>query len=146
MTSSGVGEYSQVVVGHYNISLAIEKTLAPFTGRPTRHEPKRIDERLNIAVVFTTVEATLPALRKCGVLANSLGALVTLLVPQVVPHPLPLETPPALVEFNEQRFRLISCNSPVETTVRIFLCRDRLETLKSVLSPRSLVVLGGRSR
>jgi hypothetical protein len=101
---------------------------------------------LNIAVVFTTVEATLPALRKAGVLANSLGARVTLLVPQVVPYPLPLETPPVLVDFNERRFRLIACQSPVETKVRIFLCRDRLEILNSVLSPRSLVVVGGRRR
>jgi hypothetical protein len=50
------------------------------------------------------------------------------------------------VDFNDRRFRLIACQSPVETSVRIFLCRDRVETLKSVLGPRSLVVLGGRSR
>jgi hypothetical protein len=126
MTSSGAGEYSQVVTGHYNMSLAFEKTFAPLTSRPERHGPERSDERLNIAVVFTSIEATLPALRKAGVLANSLRARVTLLVPQVVPHPLPLETPPVLVEFNERRFRLIACKSPVETTVRIFLCRDRV--------------------
>jgi hypothetical protein len=109
-------------------------------------EPERSDQRLKIAVVFTTVDTTLPALRNAGVLASSLGARVTLLVPQVVPHPLPLETPPILVDFNERRFRLIACQSPVETTVRIFLCRDRFETLNSVLSPRSLVVVGGKRR
>jgi len=34
----------------------------------------------------------------------------------------------------------------VETSVHIYLCRDRFETLASVLSPRSIVVLGGRKR
>ena len=79
-------------------------------------------------------------------MASSLSARVTLLVPQVVPYPLPLETPPVLVDFSERRFRLIACQSPVETRVRIFLCRDRFEILNSVLSPRSLVVVGGRRR
>src|SRR5204863_6576116 len=111
---------------------------------PIRHDPERTDSGLNIGVVFTSIDATLTALRKAGELAASLGARVTLRVPQVVPYPLPLETPPVLLEFNERRFRLIACqSSPMETRVRIFLCRDRFRTLNSVLSPRSLVVLGG---
>ena len=37
-------------------------------------------------------------------------------------------------------------DSPVETIVRLYLCRDRFETLQAVLRPRSLVVIGGRRR
>ena len=111
------------------MSLAIEKILVPATGHPARPIGEEADQKLNIAVVFTSVESTLAALKEAGNLANSLGARIKLVVPQVVPYPLPLETPPVLVEFNENRFRVIASESPVETSVQIYLCRDRLETL-----------------
>jgi hypothetical protein len=63
-----------------------------------------------------------------------------------VQYPLPLESPPVLVEFNERRFRLIASQSPVETTVQIYLCRDGLETLTNVLTTGSIVVIGGQKR
>jgi hypothetical protein len=128
------------------MSLAIAKLLAPATGHPTRRAGDDADQKLNIAVVFTSVEPTLAALREAGNLASSLGARIKLVVPQMVPYPLPLETPPVLVEFNENRFRVIASESPVETSVHIYLCRDRFETLASVLKPGSIVVLGGQKK
>ena len=128
------------------MSLAIEKILLPATGQPSRPPVEEAGQRLNIAVVFTSVEATLAALKEAGALASSLGARITLLVPQVVPYPLALETPPVLIEFNERRFRLIASQSPVETTVQIYLCRDGMETLTNVLSPGSIVVIGAQKR
>lgn len=126
------------------MSLAVEKILIPATGRPTRPAAEEADQKLNITVVFTSVESTLAALKEAGHLANSLGARIRLVVPQVVPYPLPLESPPVLVEFNENRFRVLASESPVETSVQIYLCRDRFETLAAVLKPGSIVVLGGR--
>ena len=126
--------------------IALEKILVPATGHPERPSTTEADVKLNISVVFTSVEATLSALKEAGALATRLGAQITLLVPQVVPYPLALETPPVLIEFNERRFRPIASQSPVETTVRIYLCRDGLETLMSVLSPGSIVVIGGKKR
>ena len=128
------------------MSLAIEKRLVPATGRPAQHIGEETDQKLNIAVVFTSVASTLAALKEAGNLASSLGARIKLLVPQVVPYPLPLETPPVPVEFNENRFRVMASESPVETSVQIYLSRDRFETLTSVLKPGSIVVLGGRKR
>lgn len=128
------------------MSLAIEKILIPATGHPAQPAREEADQQLNIAVVFTSVESTLAALKEAGNLANSLGARITLVVPQVVPHPLPLETPPVLVEFNENRFRVMASESPVETSVQIYLCRDRLGTLTATLAPGSIVVIGGRKR
>ena len=128
------------------MSLAIEKILVPATGYPARPIAEETDQQLNIAVVFTSVEATLAALKEAGNLATSLGARIKLVVPQVVPYPLPLETPPVLVEFNENRFRVMASESPVETSVQIYLCRDRIETLTSALKPGSIVVVGGRKR
>ena len=120
------------------MSLAIEKLLAPRTGHPAQHIGKEADQELNITVVFTSVDSTLAALKEAGALANSLGARIRLVVPQVVPYPLPLESPPVLVEFNENRFRVMASESPVETSVQVYLCRDRFETLTSVLNPGSL--------
>jgi hypothetical protein len=100
--------------------------------------------RLNVDVIFTSIDATLAALKKAAALASRLGARITLLVPQVVPYPLPLESPPVLLEWNERRFRVIAEECPVETTVHIYLCRDRFETFAAVLKPESLVVVGGR--
>jgi hypothetical protein len=92
------------------------------------------------------VHSTLAALKEAGDLASQLGARITLIVPEIVPYPIPLETPPVLVKFNEHRFRVIAHQSPIETHVQIYLCRDRLVALKSALKPGSIVVLGGPKR
>jgi hypothetical protein len=113
---------------------------------PKSQEGGKREPRLNISVVFTSVDPTLAALRKAGQLASRLSARITLIVPQVVPYPLPLASPPVLLDWNEKRFRVIAETSPVETTVQIHLCRDPVEMLKSALAARSLVVIGGRGR
>ncbi len=125
------------------MAIVPEKHLAPATGRPGLPEIDREDSRLDIAVVFTSVEYTLAALRHAGALANRLAGRITLLVLQSVPYPLPLTSPPVLIDWNERRFRVITEASPVDTTVRLYLCRDRDETLKKALGQRYLVVLGG---
>jgi len=128
------------------MSLALEKILAPAVGRPESPATDETDPRLNISVVFTAIDSTLAALKHAGAMANSLGARITLLVPQVVPYPLPLTSPPVLLDFSERRFRVMAGTTQVETRVRIYLCRDRLDTLATVLRPHSLVVIGGRKR
>src|SRR5579863_10234366 len=128
------------------MALALEKMIAPVTGVPARPFNEEIGSKLDISVVFTSVEATLAALREAGELAGSLGGRITLIVPQVVPYPLPLTSPPVLVDFNERRLRVLAGQSRVETRVSIYLCRDPWETLQSVLKPHSLVVVGTRKR
>jgi hypothetical protein len=128
------------------MSLALQKILAPGPGSPDSSKARQAEPRLNIDVVFTSVDATLAALKKAADLASRLTARITLVVPQVVPYPLPLQSPPMLLDWCERRFRVIAAQSPVETTVQIYLCRDRVETLRSVLKPHSVVVLGGRKR
>ncbi len=118
------------------MALAWEKRLAPAT--------EEAEPQLNIDVIFTSMRETLGALERAGELATRLNARITLVVPQVVPYPAPLESPPVLIEFNEARFRHMAEQSPAETTVRIYLCRDRWEVLKEILKPQSLVVMGGR--
>jgi hypothetical protein len=101
---------------------------------------------LNIAVVFTSVESTLSALRRAGTLANRLHAHITLIVPQVVPYPLSPARPPIPADFTQRSFHVLASESPIRTTVRVCPCRDRVETLLDVLKPHSLVVIGGAKR
>jgi hypothetical protein len=126
------------------MSLALEKALTPAVARPENPPAGETRHRLDVFVVFTSVDLTLQALKQAGALAERLDSRITLVVPQVVPFPLPLTSPPVLLEFNERRFSVLASQSPVETTVCIFLCRDRWEALQVALKPRSLVVIGGR--
>jgi hypothetical protein len=128
------------------MSPAFEKLVVPTPRLPGEPAAGEANSKLNVAVIFTSIESTLSALRRAGALANRLRACITLIVPQIVPYPFPLTSPPVLLDFTERRFRVIADESPVETTVRIYLCRDRVETLRDVLKPHSLVVIGGRRR
>ncbi len=132
--------------GRKNISLALEGFLASAPRAPQPAPAEEVESRLDISVVFTSIEATLGALEEAAALANRLGCRITLLVPQTVPYPLPLESPPVLLDWNEKRFRVIASESRVETRVHLYLCRDRVQTLQSVLRPHSLVLVGGRRR
>jgi hypothetical protein len=118
----------------------------PATQAPVRQVPGDTGTRLNISVIFTSVPATMAALRTAGALASRLNGCITLVVPEVVPYHLPLNKPPVLHDWNERRFRLLAEGSPVATSVRFYLCRDREETLAKVLKPHSLVVIGGKKR
>jgi hypothetical protein len=128
------------------MALALERLLTPSTQLPERATPQEVESGLNISVVFTSVDATLAALKQAGSLANRLGAHITLVVPQIVPRPLPLDSPPVLIDWNENRFRTIASETAVDTAVQIYLCRDRWEALGSALKPHSLLVIGGRKR
>ena len=125
--------------------LAFNRSLNPSPALPET-AARDTESGLNITVIFTSVDATVVALKKAGALAESLSARITLVVPQIVPFPLPLTSPPVLLDFQEKRFREIASQSPVDITVQLYLCRDGLETLKHVLKPHSLIVVGGRKR
>ena len=125
------------------MALALERFLHPALQHLARPAVEAPESKLNISVVFTSVPATLAALRTAGSLANRLAAQITLLVPQVVPFPLPLESPPVLLDWNERRLKVIADESPVETKVNLYLCRDRFDTLNTVLKAHSIVVMGG---
>jgi hypothetical protein len=132
------------------MALALERMIAPVTGAPAWQFAEEAGSKLDVTVVFTSVDATLAALREAGNLlgkqASSLAGHITLIVPQVVPYPLPLISPPVPVDFNERRLRVIASGCRVETRVCTYLCRDPLETLKAVLKPHSLVVVGSPKR
>jgi hypothetical protein len=128
------------------MALALERIIAPVTGVPARTFAQDAASKIEISVVFTSLEGTLAALKEAGSMARALAGRITLIVPQIVPYPLPLASPPVLVDFNERRLRVIAAGCRVETRVTVYLCRDALQTLKSVLKPGSMVVVGSRKR
>jgi hypothetical protein len=128
------------------MALGLDKLLAPAPGYPTTQVSELTDQELKVAVLYTSVHSTLAALKEAGNLASHLGARITLIVPEVVPYPISFETPPVRVEFNEHRFRILANQSAVETSVQIYLCRDRFAAIQSALKPGSIVILGGPKR
>jgi hypothetical protein len=128
------------------MSLALNRSLNLEIGHPAAQSAKEQESGLSVTVVFTSVGGTIAALKRAGSLAESLGSRIMLVVPQIVPYPLPLTSPPVLLEFQERRFQEIAAESPVDICVQLYLCRDGLETLKRVLKPRSLIVIGARRR
>lgn len=111
--------------------------------RPWPGDPS---SRLEIFVVFTTLELTAAALKKASALACNLGARIVVLAARIVPYPLALTTPPVQPSFDERRLRRIAAGCPVETTVVLCLCRDLWQSLILALTPNALVVLGVRKR
>ena len=104
------------------------------------------EPRLRVTVVFTTLDGTLAALTTAGILAQDLGARVSLVVTEEVPLFFPLEDPPVAIPFLERRqIALVSAAGieAEEVRIEIYLCRDRKECLRRALSPHSLVLIGG---
>ena len=109
----------------------------------------RVQERgpdLQLYVIFTDLPATNLALEAANQLAHDLDARVTVLVAQVVPYPLAPECPPVSVRFTEQVLSRLVRDRELETTVHVYLCRDRDETIRQALLPESIVVVGSRKR
>ena len=146
MTSSGPNPYSLRVNPTATLLLALQSDLLPAPGQPVAARSDDSELRLNISVVFTSEELTRAALGHAAALAESLDAKITLLAVQSVPFPLQLQQSPVSVRWNEERALDIAADSPVETAVQVYLCRDRLQTLRSVLESGSIVVIGCRRR
>ena len=67
-------------------------------------------------------------------LALGLNVTNTILAPQIVLYPLPLERSPVTGDFTERRFRTMVGRRGVATRVQVTLCRDKEEALRSLCS------------
>ena len=107
------------------------------------------DHRLRVAVVFTTPEGTVAALRAAAGLSKHLSAGITLFVAEAVPIHFSLDRPHVPIDFLERRSWDLIREAGIideEVNVEIRLCRNRMQTLRSMLARNSLVVIGGRNR
>ncbi len=101
---------------------------------------------LEVIVLYTDIPATRAALRTAAQLACGLDARIRLIAFQCVPFPMPLEDSPVSLDLLERRFRTLAGSCPADTCVDIHLCRDAWQTLRARLAPRSVIVIGKRSR
>lgn len=108
--------------------------------------PEVLNPDLEVNLVFTQVPGAVKSLDVACGLAQGLGARVTVHVAQVIPYPLELKAPQVQVHFAEQQLLAMAGEQPVETNIRIYLCRDLTETIRQVLKPDSVVIVGGRKR
>jgi hypothetical protein len=108
--------------------------------------PEILSPQLEVNVVYTRLPGAAVTLHTASGLARGLGARVTVHVPQVIPYPLELKAPPVSVPFAEQQLLALVGEQPVETSIQMYLCRDLTETIRRVLKPDSVVVIGGRKR
>jgi hypothetical protein len=108
--------------------------------------PEVLNPELEVNVVYTRLPGTAETLNAASGLARGLGARVTVHVARVIPYPLELKSPPVSVQFAEERLLALAGEQPVETNIQMYLCRDLTETIRRVLKPASVVVIGGRKR
>jgi len=101
---------------------------------------------LEIFVIFTDHPGTLAALRMAEQLTKKLDARLRLLMLYEVPYALPLTRPAVDVRFLEEQFRALASKVPVAIAAHVYLCRDKCRTVRLILKPRSIMILGGRKR
>src|SRR5579862_5171885 len=85
----------------------------PAKARFTTHcapETKDTNGPLEVVVMFTDVQGTLRALKTAAEMAHNLNGRIRLLAPQIVPYPLPLDSPQVSNEFNQKRFQTLAAN------------------------------------
>jgi nucleotide-binding universal stress UspA family protein len=99
-----------------------------------------------VVVLFTSASRTLKALEPARRLAKTLGSPIVVLATPVIPYALQLEEPHIPFDFTIRQFTETAEQFPENIAVVAYRCRDRLETLKQVLSPDAPVLIGIRKR
>ena len=98
-------------------------------------------------MVFTSVESTLAALKEAGNLANSLGARITLVVPQVVPYPAPSRNAAGPGGVQREPLSGDGKRKPGgDERTNLSCAAIASKRWPAVLKPGSIVVVGGRKR
>jgi hypothetical protein len=125
--------------------------VVPERHAATSEVPEEVDTAtsLEVNVIFTTERYACTALKVAGTLAQNLNAHLNLLAVKEVPLAFPIDRPPVAIPFTERRlyeFANQGVQGPLETTVRLYYCRNQLQGLLQALKPKSLVIIGGRKR
>jgi len=97
-----------------------------------------------VYVLFTDLEETLRAVRVAGRLAKTIGAGVTLIHFRSIGFGAPLEHPAGLSPVETGTFKARRAAEECDARVRVCLCRDPRQAIRSVIDQHSLVVIGGR--
>jgi len=108
--------------------------------------PGHSNPEIVVHVIYTDLQGTLAALRSAEVLGRQLHARITLVAAHSVPYGLPITAPPVSLEFARQRLVDLTQQGRLQTSIQIYICRDRTLCLMHALHSRSLVVLGTKRK
>jgi hypothetical protein len=103
---------------------------------------------MRVVVITTTPKSTVAALRTAARLAADLGAQITLISIESVPWECPLQEPPVPVPSLKRKLYALIYEAGIlkqEVLIQLCLCRYPSESLRAILRPNSLIVLGGRN-
>jgi hypothetical protein len=124
------------------IPIARARTSGPTSSskglEPTGWAPQQI------YVLFTSLEETLHAVRVAGRLASAIGSGVTVIDFRAIGFGAPLDHPAGLSPVETDAFRARLAEEDGDVRVRVCLCRDVRQAVRSVIDGRSLIVIGGR--
>jgi hypothetical protein len=107
---------------------------------PTAWAPQKV------YVLFTNFDQTLGAVRVAGRLASAMGGDVTVVHFRSIGFGAPLDHPSGLSPVETDAFRARLAAEHCGARVRVCLCRDPRQAIRSVIDGHSLVVIGGRRR
>lgn len=127
------------------VEVRLETRLDPQEGLPDIPAATDGHSGLEVFVIFTDDSGTLAALQRANQLTQKLEARLRLLWPYEVPYALSLTNPAVPVRILEEQLRALASRVPTNTEGHIYLCRDKLRTLRLVLKPGAIVILGGRN-
>jgi hypothetical protein len=96
-----------------------------------------------VYALATSFDGMRVALTTSVPLARGRGARLVVLVPQIVPYPLPVDSPTEETVFTERRYRELVHEAHGEAEIRVCLCRTPRDVLQ-LLPAASTVVVGGR--
>jgi len=99
---------------------------------------------LRVVVPYTTPGLTRTALRYVAAFGD-LEVNVVLIDAHVVPFPVPVSEPTVSREFLEERLRTAAEETTLPTAAKLMFTRNRVEALRKVLKPGSLVVIAASS-
>ena len=108
--------------------------------------PPNCNTDIVVHVIYTDLQGTLAALQSAETLARQLQGRITLLAAHSVPYGLPITRPPVSLEFARQRLVDLTQQGKLQTSIQIYICRDRTLCLMQALYSKSLVVLGAKRR
>jgi Putative beta-barrel porin-2, OmpL-like. bbp2 len=96
-----------------------------------------------VYALATSLDGMRVALTTGVPLARGRRARLVVLVPQIVPYPLPVDSPAEATAFTKRRYRELVHEAHGEAEIRVCLCRTPRDVLQ-LLPAASTVVVGGR--
>lgn len=99
-----------------------------------------------VHVVFTTVDATIAAVRVAAGLAKAMSVPLQVIHFRQVPQAVSVEAPVGLSPIETERFMERLHAEDIHIRARVFLCRDERRAIPMAFKRRSIVVIGGRHR